>query len=456
MALKLFNFLTRKKEIFKPLVSGRAGFYACGPTVYDYVHIGNLRTYIFEDVLRHALEYDGYRVKHIVNITDVEDKIIRGAQKAGKPISEFVRPYEKAFFDDLKELNIERAFEYPKATENIKEMIGLIAALLKKGLAYKSDGSVYFDISEFKKYGRLSELKSRELKSGARVNADEYDKTNAEDFVLWKAAKAGEPFWNSPFGKGRPGWHIECSAMSMKYLNATFDIHGGAVDLIFPHHENEIAQSEGATGKPFAKYFVEGEHLLINGEKMSKSLGNVYNLRDLEAKNFNPLAFRYLVLTAHYRSKLNFTWESLRAAQNALENLTEIVKEIKNSAKGARPAGAAGRAEAKKFKKEFLAAINDDLETPAALAILWKAAKSEKLSGREKLELIFNFDKVLGLELDKIKPEKIPAAVLKMANEREKYRQEKNFAKADELREKIESLGWLTEDSPSGPKLKKK
>ncbi|MDP3004405.1 MAG: cysteine--tRNA ligase, partial [Candidatus Azambacteria bacterium] len=321
MALKLYNILTRKKQLFKPLKDKIAGLYACGPTVYNYAHIGNLRTYIFEDILKRALEFNGYEVKYVMNITDVEDKIIRDSKKSKKNILDFVKPYEKAFFEDLKKLNIEKAYKYPKATRHIKEMIKIISALLKKGLAYKVDNSIYFDIFKFKSYGKLSGLKSRELKVGARVDVDEYGKADAEDFVLWKAAKADEPSWGAPFGKGRPGWHIECSAMSMKYLGETFDIHAGAVDLIFPHHENEIAQSEGATGKPFVKYFIEGEHLLVDSKKMSKSLGNIFNLRDLEAKKFDPLAFRYLVLTAHYRSKLNFTWKSLEAAQNALKKL---------------------------------------------------------------------------------------------------------------------------------------
>jgi len=333
MALKLYNFLTRKKQLFKPLKDKIAGFYTCGPTVYNYAHIGNLRTYIFEDVLKRTLKYNGYKVRHVMNITDVEDKIIRASKKAKKNILDFVKPYEKAFFEELKKLNIEKAWQYPKATQHIKEMIKIIEILLKKGLAYKSERSIYFDISKFKPYGKLSGIKKQNLKAGARVDVDEYPKDEAEDFVLWKAAKAGEPWWRAPFGDGRPGWHIECSAMSMKYLGETFDIHTGAVDNIFPHHENEIAQSEGATGKPFAKYFIEGEHLLVNGEKMSKSLGNVYNLRDIEAKHFDPLAFRYLTLTAHYRSKLNFTWESLEAAQNALNKLQESVKEIKNQQK---------------------------------------------------------------------------------------------------------------------------
>jgi cysteinyl-tRNA synthetase len=453
MPLKIYNFLTHKKETFKPLHPKRVGLYTCGPTVYNYAHVGNLRTYIFEDILRRALEYAGYKVKHVMNITDIEDKIIRDAQKAGKPIYEFTEPYEKAFFGDLKKLDIKPAFKYPKATAHIPEMVKIISALLKNGLAYKAGGSVYFDISKFKKYGRLSGVKACELKAGARVDNDEYTKEEAEDFVLWKAKKVGEPYWQAPFGEGRPGWHIECSAMSMKYLGSTFDIHAGAVDLIFPHHENEIAQSEGATGKPFARYFIEGEHLLVNGEKMSKSLGNVYNLRDIEKKNFDPLAFRYLVLTAHYLSKLNFTWESLGAAQNALDKLREIAANLKTE-KHSNILKNVGISE-KHFSEKFKNYINNDLDMPRALALLWEIVKSEKLNAKTKYKLIIDFDKVLGLDIAKIKTEKIPAEILKLIKDREKYRKEKNFKKSDEIRKKIELLGWLVEDTPQGPKIRK-
>ncbi|MCX6813916.1 MAG: cysteine--tRNA ligase [Candidatus Azambacteria bacterium] len=395
MALKLYNFLTRKKQLFKPIHDKIVGFYACGPTVYDYAHIGNLRTYIFEDILKRVLEYNGYKVKHVMNITDVEDKIIHDSKKAKKNILDFVKPYEKAFFEDLKKLNIKKAWRYPKATQHIKDMIKIIEALLKKGLAYKANSSIYFDISKFKPYGRLSDVKNRELKTGIRIDADEYDKANTEDFVLWKSAKNNEPSWEAPFGKGRPGWHIECSAMSMKYLGESFDIHAGAVDLIFPHHENEIAQSEGATGKLFVKYFIEGEHLLVNGEKI-----------------------RIVI--------------------------SEIKKSKQKTLKTDKPAFS-------KNKTKFLDYINADLETPKALALLWDVVKSKKLDAKTKYDLIIDFDKVLGLNLGKIQTEKIPAPVLKLAKEREKYRKEKNFAKSDELRKQIKSLGWLVKDTADGP-----
>ncbi|MEK7481885.1 MAG: cysteine--tRNA ligase, partial [Patescibacteria group bacterium] len=316
--IKFFNTLTRKKQIFKPLYDKRVGLYTCGPTVYDYAHLGNLRTYIFEDILRRTLKYNGYKIKQVMNITDVEDKIIGKMRQENKKLPEITEPYTKIFFGDLKKLNIEKAEVYPKATGHIKEMIVLIKKLMAKKIAYQGeDGSIYFNIAKFKNYGRLSQLKKRELKTGVRIFADEYNKEQAQDFVLWKAKKIGELFWPSPFGEGRPGWHIECSAMSVKYLGKTLDIHAGAVDLIFPHHENEIAQSEAAFGKKFANFWLHAEHLLVNGQKMAKSLNNFYTLRDLENKNlprsdakhllrrFNPLAFRYLALTSHYRSKLN-------------------------------------------------------------------------------------------------------------------------------------------------------
>lgn len=449
MSIKLYNYLTHKKEIFKSLHAKSVGLYACGLTVYNYAHIGNLRTYIFEDILKRVLEYNGYNVKHIMNITDIEDKIIRDSKIAGKTIYEFVKPYEKAFFIDLKKLNIKPASLYPKATKHIKEMIKIIETLVKKKLAYKADESIYFDVSKFKKYGRLSGVKTRELKIGARVDADEYTKNEAEDFVLWKGKKIGKPSWDAPFGAGRPGWHIECSAMSMKYLGPTFDIHAGAVDLIFPHHENEIAQSEGSTGKKFVNFFIEGEHLLVDNKKMSKSLGNFYTLRDIEKRSFDPITFRYLILTAHYRSKLNFTWESLESAQNALEKLRETVLSLKKVKQ------LVDEKILKQYRKKFEYFINSDLNAPAALALLWEVLKSSKLNDGTKYALIVNFDKIFGLNLANTKSEKIPSQVLKLVKERETFRKENNFTKADELRKKIESLGWLIEDTSKGFVIKR-
>ncbi len=457
--LKLYNTLTRKKQVFKPLnkkalrrSSGQVSLYTCGPTVYDYAHIGNLRTYIFEDVLRRTLKYDGYQVKQVMNITDVEDKIIKKAREQKKTIKQITRPFEKIFFDDVKKLNIEKAEVYPRATEHIKEIITLIKILIKKGFAYTGkDKSIYFDISKFKNYGKLSGLKKRQLKIGARIEADEYNKNEAQDFVLWKAAKPNEESWSSPMGRGRPGWHIECSAMAMKYLSGepsrTIDIHCGAVDLIFPHHENEIAQSEAATNKKFVNFWLEAEHLLVNGSKMSKSLNNFYTLRDIENKNINPLAFRYLILTTHYRSKLNFTWDSLQAAQNALDNLNAFIqtddKQLTTN----------NDKQIKDYEKQFLTAIDDDLNTPQAISIVWQIIKDNQLSNSAKKQLLLKFDRVLGLGLNKLKPLKIPLKIRQMAEKRELLRANKQFVQADGLRKEIEGLGYRIEDSAYGPKI---
>ncbi|MDZ4299341.1 MAG: cysteine--tRNA ligase, partial [Candidatus Sungbacteria bacterium] len=445
MPIKLHNALSRKKEVFKPLVAGRVGLYTCGPTVYNFAHIGNLRTHLFEDILRRVLKYDGYRVRQVMNITDIDDKIIRDARAAGKSIFEFVKEYETAFFEDLTRLNIQRAWKYPKATEHIPEMIGIIKKLIKNGLAYEVEGSVYFSIRNFKKYGALSRLNARKLKTGDRVDRDEYAKDDVQDFALWKAKHdADEPSWSSPWDEGRPGWHIECSAMSMKYLGKTFDIHGGGVDLIFPHHENEIAQSEGATGKKFANFFLEGEHLLVDGRKMSKSLGNTHTLRDLVAQNHPPLAYRYLVLTAHYRSPLNFTWESLAAAEHSLERLYEFVRELraappqqKKSRNDTSFTGALLR-----VKKQFAAAISDDLDMPRALAAIWSFVRAyrknpERFDPHVALKLILDFDRVLGLGFKRIQSTVIPTGIQKLAEEREEYRRQKNWVKADELRDRL-------------------
>lgn len=466
--LKLFNVLSRRKEIFKPLRRDQVGLYTCGPTVYNFAHIGNLRTYIFEDVLRRTLEYVGYKVQHVMNITDIDDKIIRDAKKSGKSIFEFVKPYEKAFFNDIKKLNIKPAWKYPRATKHIREMVIIIQNLLKKGLAYKAGESVYFDISKFKKYGRLSRIyRHLHHRSGkdnpsfvfSRIDVDEYSKDNVQDFVLWKGKKSGEPSWRTPFGQGRPGWHIECSAMSMKYLGPTFDIHAGGVDLIFPHHENEIAQSEGATDKTFARFFVEGEHLLVNGKKMSKSLGNIFTLRDIEKHQINPLAFRYLVLSAHYRSKLNFTWKSLEAAQNSLKRLYETVTLLKEDRTSVRDFTSAAPRYFD-YRRRFVEAIANDLDTPKALTIVWSIIHDyhrnpSRHNSKEVLRLLYDFDKVFGLGLKDVKSAKTPKRILKLVKKREEYRKKKLWQEADEIRRKIQSYGYSLEDTPVGPKVKK-
>lgn len=449
-----YNVLSGRKEKLKPIKDKLVRLYTCGPTVYDFAHVGNFKTYLFEDLLRRAIKYNGYKVYQVMNLTDVEDKIIKRAKAEGKSIKAITGKYTKVFFADIKKLNIERVEVYPKATAHIKEMLQIIGKLLKKGLAYKGqDNSIYFDISKFKNYGRLSRLKQRQIKVGARVASDEYDKEEAQDFVLWKARKPGEPFWKSPFGEGRPGWHIECSAMSMKYLGSTFDIHTGAVDLIFPHHENEIAQSEGATGKKFVNIWLEGEHILINGEKMSKSLKNFLTLRDLEAKSFDPLSFRYLVLCTHYRKKLNFTWQALKGAENALMKLRRLTSGIP-PAKEFKVAGQSKRAEIG-YRRKFLGALNNDLNIPQALGVLWQALADNRLPPKEKKALIYDFDRVLGLGLKRIKPKKVsvPAKVKELVARREKFRVNKQFIQADALRKKIEALGYRVEDNKNEPRI---
>src|SRR3989344_141340 len=312
MVLKLYNTLTRKKEAFMPLVDGEVRIYSCGPTVYDYAHIGNFRAYVCWDILKRYLKFKGLGVVQVMNITDVDDKTIKGATAKKIPLNQFTAEYTAAFFEDLAKLNIEPANIFPKATEHIKEMIDLIEKLKAGKHTYERDGSVYYRISTFKNYGKLSKVKIEDTKDNARVDNDEYDKESAKDFVLWKGKKEDEPSWDSPFGPGRPGWHIECSAMAMKYLGPHIDIHAGGIDLIFPHHENEIAQSEAATGEPFVSTWMHNEYLFVEGKKMSKSLGNFYTLRDVLRDGHKPMAIRYLLLSAHYRTPLNFTEEGLK------------------------------------------------------------------------------------------------------------------------------------------------
>ncbi len=455
----LYNYLTRKKQALSPIRKNSVGLYTCGPTVYHFAHIGNLRTYIFEDVLRRTIEYGGLKVRQVMNITDVDDKIIHNAMQSRKTMADFVKPYESAFYHDLSKLNIKKAWKYPQATKHINEMIRLVEMLIKKGRAYRMDGSVYFSIDKYKEYGMLSRLSRRDLKVGVRADADEYTKENMQDFVLWKGKKSDqEPSWPSPFGEGRPGWHLECSAMAMKYLGETFDIHGGGVDLIFPHHENEIAQSRGASGKAFAHFFVEGEHLMVDNEKMSKSLGNVYTLRDIEAKKIDPLAFRYLILTAHYRSKLNFTWESLTASAQSLARLREFRREL-----GRAPHLRRGNTLASlvSFQKRFETAINNDLETPTALAVMWNLINRyrknpEKFDSKKTAKLLARFDTVLGLGFLERTKIIIPEKIKKMAAIRAILRNEKKWEEADALRVQMEQMGWMVKDTPQGSDLREK
>ncbi len=452
--LSIYNTLSRKKEEFKPIRKGVVSFYTCGPTVYDRVHIGNLRAFIFEDVLRRTLKYNGYRVRQVMNITDIEDKIIKRLKRGKKKnIKEITGPSTKLFFEDVKKLNIEKAEYYPSVTKNIPGIIRLIKKLLGKRIAYRGrDNSVYFDISKFRKYGRLARLEKAKLRPGARVSADEYGKEEAGDFVLWKARKTGEPFWRSPFGEGRPGWHVECSALNAKYFGGRPDIHAGGVDLIFPHHENEIAQSEAAAGKKFVNYWLHGEHLLVNGRKMSKSLKNFYTLDDLGKKGIHPLSFRYLVLGAHYRSKLNFTWKAIDAAEKGLDALRHEAARLAFEAKFQIPNLEPQAIQIIAYKDAFFDVINNDLNTPKALALIWDLIGDEEVWPSNKTALLFDFDQVLGLKLkEAVKLSRPPAKVSALVKKRETYRSNKQFVHADRLRKKIESLGYTVEDTPKGP-----
>jgi cysteinyl-tRNA synthetase len=478
MPIRFYNTLTRSKEVFTPLKKGRVGFYSCGPTVYWYAHAGNFRTYIFADILLRVLEYNSYKVKYVMNFTDVghltsdqdtgEDKIEKSAKSEGKTAREITDFYIAAFQRDASALNIKPASVYPRATKHIKEQIELVKILEKKGFTYKIEDGIYFDTSKLKNYGQLARLDVEGLKAGARIEPVE-GKKNPTDFALWKLTPKGvkrQQEWSSPWGRGFPGWHLECSVMSQKYLGEQFDIHGGGVDLIPVHHTNEIAQSEGAYGKNPARFWIHAEFLLIDGNKMSKSLGNLTKIEDI-AKAFNPLAFRYLTLTAHYRSLLNLTWESMEASQIALSNLYQKMREFEETAsplvwwfiKLVKNLGLASKKTKEVFKKttgykeKFLEAINDDLDMPRAISILWQILADENLLPAAKKDLMLDFDKVLGLKLDKVKPAKLPLKVKKLVGERENLRQQKEWLGADKVRAQIEKEGWLVEDTPQGPKL---
>lgn len=459
----LTNTFTRKKEKFVPVQKGKVGIYSCGPTVYRDIHIGNLRTYLAADILKRTLTYNGFKVKHIKNITDVGhmridaqggeafDPIITEALKKGKTPREIAEEYTKQFLEDEKKLNILRADIFPKATDHIKEMIEITKELIEKGFAYEADGNVYYDVKKFKNYGKLSGNtldKMDKLYEAVRVSS-EADKKAGVDFVLWKKAEEGRDMkWDSPWGEGFPGWHIECSAMSMKYLGENFDIHTGGEDNIFPHHEDEIAQSEAIKGKKVVNTWQHGGFLLVEGKKMARRKGNVYTIADIERRGFNPLAFRYLVLTAHYRSRLNFTWKSLEAADSALNNL---YREVTGFAIEEDPAFGCAQ-----YEENFLKAINDDLDTPKALTLLQDLIKS-KYPPRCKLATLYQFDKVLGLDLEKVanKSATVPTDVKKLIEEREKARKNNNFEKSDELRKQITDKGYEVVDTDNGQKLKK-
>ena len=442
--LKLYNTLTRKKEIFKPIHKGIVGFYSCGPTIYDYAHIGNLRAYLTSDILKRVLIYNNYKVKQVMNLTDVDDKTIKRSQEEKIKLNQLTERYEKAFLEDIKKLNILKPEVMPKATLHIKEMISLIKKLISKKYAYRTDDGIYFSIKKFKNYGKLARVDFKKLKQTDRMRKDSYEKEEARDFALWKfySKEEGDVFWETELGKGRPGWHIECSAMSMKYLGEHFDIHAGGIDLIFPHHTNEIAQSEAATGKKFVNYWLHNEWLFVDGKKMSKSLGNFYTLRDILEKNFSPLVLRYLYLTTHYRTQLDFTWKNIENAKNSYERLKNIIKEIKDDEKIN-----------KKYLEKFEKAINDDLNIPNALKVLWELVRDNKASG--KIKTIEKFDEVFGLDLLKKEKIEVPSEVKKLIEEREKLRKAGNFKEADKIREKIKKLGFYVDDTDKGWKIRK-
>lgn len=463
--LKLFNSLSRKKEKFVPLADKKVGMYTCGPTIYNYAHIGNFRAYIFEDLLRRYLKYKGFKVTQVMNLTDVDDKTIKGSQAEKLKLKDFTKKYADAFFEDIKALGIEKAEFYPRATEHIPEMVAMIKKLLKAGYAYKSDdGSIYFAVSKFKDYGKLAHMKIDELKAGARVKQDEYEKENVSDFALWKAwdESDGDVFWETELGKGRPGWHIECSAMSMKYLGETFDLHTGGIDNLFPHHENEVAQAEAATGKRFVKYWMHCAHLLVDNKKMSKSLGNFYTLRDLLQKGYSPKALRYLLLSTHYRQQLNFTFEALEAAKAGIERLNDFAAMLR-SVKVEGMVHEKVRGFVDDCIQQFDDAMDDDLNIAPALASIFDMVKNiYKFDSEEKLtkadadmiyDTLLTFDLVLGV-VDK-EVAKLDAEIDALVKEREDARLKKNFKKADEIRDLLKSKGIILEDSPAGVRWKR-
>ncbi len=470
LPVQLFNTKTHQKEPFRPQQKDDVKLYTCGPTVYDYAHIGNLRTYVFEDLLKRVLQYKGYGVHHVMNLTDVDDKTIRGALKAGVTLDDFTQKYKDAFFQDLETLNIIPANIYPQATDHIPEMIAMIQTLIEKGIAYKGkDQSVYFSIHKFPDYGKLSHLNLDELQSGAsnRIQNDEYDKDNVTDFVLWKhydQERDGSIYWESPFGKGRPGWHLECSAMAMKYLGETLDIHMGGVDNIFPHHENEIAQSECASCKTFCPLWVHTEHLLVDGKKMSKSLGNFFTLRDLLNKGFNGVQVRYMLLQTHYKTQLNFTFKGLEASHSSLERIQNFIQRLQHAPEDVvNPANIHTLLE--KAQHYFDTAICDDINISQALAALFDLIREvnaimdqralPKKSALLVLELLQKFDKILGvLSFESVTV--IPSELQEALEKREQARKNKNWSEADRLRDLIQEKGYLIEDGPSGASLKKK
>ena len=459
MDIYLYNTLTKEKDIFKPINEKEVKIYSCGPTVYKDATIGNMRTNIFQDVLRRMLKYNGYTIKHVMNITDVghlvsdgdegEDKMIKSAREEHKTPLEIAEHYTKLFFNDLNDLNIEIPEVICKATEYIPEMLEYVKELVEKGYAYETSTAIYFDVSKLDKYPVLSNLNVEEQKAGARVDVDP-EKKNPYDFALWiKAPENHLMKWDSPWGPSYPGWHIECSAMSRKHLGEQFDIHTGGIDLIPTHHENEIAQSKGVCGKIPANYWIHGEYLLINGGKMSKSLGNVYLLKDIKEKGYDPLVYRLLCYTSSYRNKLNFTWEGIEASSKSLERLRNGYQVNKN---GTDTLNEEDKKELERLENEFHKAINDDMNMPLAMSFVWEVIKYPKKSPKIA-ELLLKFDTVLGIKIDKEENNEeieIPEDVLQLVEERKQARQEKNWAESDRLRDLIKEKGYEVKDTKDG------
>ena len=460
--MKVYNSLSRRVEELTPLAGGEIRLYTCGPTVYNFAHIGNFRAYSFEDVLRRVIQFNGMKIRQVMNLTDVDDKTIRGANAAGVALCDYTKTYKDAFFADLKTLNIQPAEVYPAATDHIPEMIALVAKLMEKGVAYQSDdGSVYFKVREFPGYGKLAHIDFDHQQTGARCAADEYDKENVGDFALWKAWEPsdGPVGWDSPWGRGRPGWHIECSAMSMKYLGETFDLHTGGIDNLFPHHENEIAQAEAATGKPFVKTWMHCAHLKVNGEKMSKSAGNFFTLRDLTEKGYTGREIRYVLINAHYRTGLNFAFSALDDARKSLARIDECVGRVEAAAKGASAAGEPPEFAAKCLA-DFTAAVNDDLNLPSAFAALFDLVRqtnahlAEVADPAALLSVFRRMDEVLGVVFfGRAAAAEVPPEVQALVDARAAARAAKNWAESDRLRAEIAAAGWVVKDSRDGQSL---
>ena len=465
--LKLYNTLTRTVEEFHPLNPPQVRMYVCGPTVYDFAHIGNFRTFLFSDLLRRYLKYSGYEVRHVMNITDVDDKIIQRSVEQGVTLRDYTDQYLTHFFQDFDDLGAERPEEVLRATDHIPEMVELIGRLAERGHTYEANGSTYFRIATFPQYGRLSKVNLEGNVAGAseRVDADEYTKDDARDFVLWKAAKEGEPRWETTLGHGRPGWHIECSAMSMKALGESFDLHLGGIDLVFPHHENEIAQSEGATGVPFVRYWVHAEFLMVNGEKMSKSKGNFYTYRDLIEKGYQPRAIRYLLLSAPHHKQLNFTLEGLQGAESTIARLNDFRRRLTELT----PAGAESAAEVERLvaesRRHFEAAMDDDLNTAEALAAVHDFVReTNSLLARGGLseadrnllcETVERFDQVFNI-FGPVETEMLDSEIQALIDERQAARKARNFARSDEIRDLLIAKGIILEDTREGVRWRRK